>query len=287
MIEYNSLFISADELSAFMHEYSNDLIAGLTKFYDVDPYGQGRRVKDIRILIQRPQLNILSGTTPSNLVRFIPEYAWEQGFTSRIIMVYSDQKPLIDIFNTPKREKPIDMVHDLKIINALSGEFGWTEEYSRAMHNWKKLGFPPIPEHPKLRWYRERRETHMLKLSMIACVDRTNTLMLTKEDFNRAMGWLLEAEANMPEIFKTGAGAIDSKAIDEIMHFVQRTKRVPEHILVRFAKDHVPSYNVMRVIEVMERSGMIQAYEIDKLGMRIFRAGEAQKIDQASDQVGQ
>src|SRR5262245_8437589 len=37
-IEYNSMFIVADELGAFMHEYSHELIAGLTTFYDVRPY---------------------------------------------------------------------------------------------------------------------------------------------------------------------------------------------------------------------------------------------------------
>src|SRR5882762_212497 len=75
-LEYHTLTIIADELSAFMHEYDNGLIAGLTTFYDCVPYSQGRRVGDIRIRIENPQLNILSGTTPSNLLRFIPEFAW-------------------------------------------------------------------------------------------------------------------------------------------------------------------------------------------------------------------
>jgi len=39
---------------------------------------------------------------------------------------------------------------------------------------------------------------------MVAAVDRSDTLLLTKDDFNRAMGWLLEAEMNMPDIFRLG-----------------------------------------------------------------------------------
>lgn len=270
MIEYNSLTIIADELSAFMSEYSTELIGGLTTFYDMVPYGQARRTKDLRVKIKRPLLNILSGTTPSNLIRFVPEYAWEQGFTSRIVMVYSEERPMIDVFNTPYVEMPQDMIHDLRQINGLVGQFGWTEEYATAMHNWKVLGLPPVLEHPKLIYYNNRRFAHMLKLSMIASIDSGNALQLDKAAFNKAMGWLLEAEAFMPEIFRSGATGIDSKAMDEIQHFVAKIGKVSEHKLVNFTRERVPSHSVMRVIEIMEKSGMIQAIALDKMGMKIY-----------------
>lgn len=268
MIEYNSMLICADELSAFMSEWksSNDLIAGLTTFYDVVPYSQSRRVKDIRIKLMRPQLNIISGTTPSNLVHFIPEYAWEQGFTSRIILVYSSDRPLIDVFNTPKPDWPDDMIHDLNVINSLVGEFGWTEEFARAMHNWKTLGQPPVPQHPKLEHYNSRRFGHLLKLSMIASVDCSSDLMLKVGDFNRAMGWLLEVEQAMPEIFTAGSTSIDSKAMDEILHFIRISgeKGMNEHRIVNFARERVPAHSVIRVIELMERSGLIKVLGVDQ-----------------------
>lgn len=273
--EYNSLLIVASELSAFMNEYKgNELIPGLTQFYDVEPYGQSRRTKDLRIKIARPQITILSGTTPSNLIQFIPEYAWEQGFTSRIILIYADSKPIIDTWNTPYRAKPDDMVHDLKVINSLFGQIGWTEEWATAMHNWKLLKFDPVPNHPKLRWYCERREAHMIKLSMIACCDRGDDMTLSKADFNRAMGWLLEAEFHMPEIFKAGSSGTDSRAIDEILHFIQIAKDgMSEHKIVDFAHKRVPAHSVMRVLEIMERSGLIKATALDpKTGLRTFKA---------------
>ena len=63
-IEYNSLVAVADEFSAFMSEYDSALVASLVEFYDVNPYSEGRRVSNIRIKIPKPQLNILSGSTP-------------------------------------------------------------------------------------------------------------------------------------------------------------------------------------------------------------------------------
>src|SRR6516162_747280 len=272
-IDYNTMLIAADELSAFMDTFETGLIAGLTTFYDCVPYSQGRRVKDIRIKIAAPQLNILSGTTPSNLMRFIPDYAWEQGFTSRVIMVYAEDQPLIDIFNTPKPEKAVDLIHDLKVINALSGICGWNDEYANAMNNWKTLGCPPKPEHPKLEHYCSRRFSHLLKLTMIANVDRVGHLYLTKEDFNKAMGWLLEVELAMPNVFTQGFIIADAKVMDEIHHHLKGfPDGLDEMRLLRFAKNLIPLQTITKVFAIMEQSGMIKAVNITKEGLRTYKA---------------
>lgn len=268
-LEYNSMFIVADELSAFMHKFDDEIIGGLTTFYDVTaPYSQRRRGNDLRILIKHPQLSILSGTTPSNLIKFMPENAWDQGFTSRVIMVFSDERIISeDFFAHSARDLPVDMVHDLNLINSLTGQFSATEDYRNAINHWRKLGQEPVPNHPKLLHYNTRRLAHLLKLSMIAAVDRGNQLLLTKEVFNRAMGWLLEAEGVMPEIFKAGGTGADAKAMDEIFHYVLSSdlKRlgVLEHKIVRFAQERVPAHSVMRVMDVMERSGQLRKLGID------------------------
>ena len=276
-LEYHSMHLQCDELSAFLNDYNNELIPGLTTFYDCVPYAQGRRVGNIRIKIPNPQLNILSGTTPSNLIRFIPEYAWEQGFTSRIIMIYSEDRPIIDVFNTPSRAKPPEMLHDLRTIDSLVGEFTWSKGWADAMHNWKIEGYPDVPSHPKLEHYCSRRFAHLLKLCMVASVDRCNDLHLDVQDFNRAMGWLLEAEHFMPGIFKGGIGGADAKAIDEILHYIksaQGENSVEEHRIVNFARQHIVyANNVINVLNLMEKSGLIYAVSIDKTtDLRNFRA---------------
>lgn len=258
MLEYNSLYVVADELSAFMSEYDSGLIAGLTTFYDNVPYSQARRTNDIRIEIERPQLNILSGTTPSNLVRTMPEFAWEQGFTSRIILIYADDAPLIDVFNTPARDLPKDMVEDLQAINMIEGQFGWDESYSTAMQNWRETGLKPVPDHPKLEHYCQRRFAHLMKLSMIANVDRDGHMILTKDDFNIAINWLLEAEHYMKRIFETSQASPDSNVMDEIHHYVASfPDGCPEPRLVSFARKKVPALYVLKTLDVMIHSGMI------------------------------
>lgn len=273
-IEYNNTVITAEELTAFMHKYDDEMVGLLSAFYDPDPYAQSRRGKDIRISIPRPQVNLISGTTPSNLIALMPETAWDQGFTSRVIMVFSDERIVGDDFAGTAREMDKDLIHDIKAIGALNGEFKVTQDYRDAVNNWRALGEPPVVNHPKLLHYKTRRRVHLYKLSMVSSADRSDVLLLTRDDFNRAMGWLLEAESQMPDIFTSGSSGTDSRAIDEIFHFItvsDRGEGVPEHQIINFARERVPMHSILRVIEIMTASGQIISRGLDKHGQRWFR----------------
>lgn len=275
MIEYNSMAIVADELSAFMHEFATEMMGNLTTFYDVVPYGHSRRGRDIKIKIKRPQLSILCGTTPSNLMKFMPEQAWDQGFTSRTIMVFSDERIVSeDVFALAFRKLPEDALRDLKTINTLIGGFKVTQEYKDAVNNWRKLGQPPIPTHPKLLHYSTRRLAHLFKLSMVSAADNGNDLLLMKGDFNRALGWMIQAEDMMPDIFRAGSVGADSKAMEELMHCCMindRGEGVPETMLARRAAELVPVTSVQRLLEVMVQAGMLRVYKIHSK-MRFFKS---------------
>jgi hypothetical protein len=272
-IEYNSLVVVADEFSAFMHEYDSALVASLVEFYDVNPYSEGRRVSNIRITIKKPQLNILSGSTPSNLIHTLKDYVWEQGLMSRVIMVYAAERPIIDVFNTPPAPKPTNLIHDIKMINTLIGEFTYTPDFAKAMHNWKVLKQEPVPDHPKLVHYNTRRWAHLLKLTMIASVDRSNDLVLEVQDFNKAMGWLLEAEAQMHLIFQVGSVAPDSRIMDEVVHFV-RSRGVPvnEYLVINFMRERTSAMTIKPMLETMVASRMLKTAHVDRNGLRQFTA---------------
>jgi hypothetical protein len=274
-LEYFNTTITAEELTAFMHKYDDEMVGLLSAFYDPDPYAQSRRGKDIKIKIDRPQVNLISGTTPSNLIGLMPESAWDQGFTSRVIMVNSDERIIGDDFAFASRDLDKGLVNDIKMIGALSGEFKVTSEYRDAVNNWRALGEPPVVNHPKLLHYKTRRRVHLYKLSMVSAADRSDVMLLTKDDFNRAMGWLLEAETTMPDIFAAGSTGTDARAIDEIYHFItvsDKGEGVPEQRIVNFARARVPMHSILRVIEIMTASGQIQSRGQDKYGHRWFRA---------------
>lgn len=275
--EYNSTLIAADELGTFIHKYDKEMADGLSAFFDPVPYGHERRGGDIKIKIKSPQINMLCGSTPSNLMETLPESSWGQGFTSRIIMVFSDERIVGDDFAKVSRELSPTLISGLGRINSLYGEFTVTADYRNLVKIWRDQGELPAPSHPRLLHYNARRRVNLYKLSMVSCIDRSSVLLLTRDDFNRAIGWLHEAEELMPDIFKAAGGtSLDGKAMDEIYHYILVTDRGPgvsEHLLTRFAAERVPAHSVLRVIEVMERAGQIKAVAQDpRTKQRLYKA---------------
>lgn len=266
-LDYNSMFITADEITAFMHKYDDEVIGIMSHFYDPREYGQWRRGNELKINVKYPQLNVLCGTTPSNLMKLMPESAWEQGFTSRVMMVFSDERIVGDDFAPSVKNTSPDLIHDLRVISSIVGEYKVTQDYQNAVSAWRAAGEPPTPTHPKLLHYATRRRVHLFKLSMVSAIDRSDVLLLTRDDFDRALSWMTEAEATMGDVFKAGAGNADAKAIDEIYHFVLTAcaggRRLPAHRIINFAKARVPLHSVERVIGVMEKSGLIRQAGLD------------------------
>ena len=282
-IEYNSMVLLADELGAFMHEYEMGLIAELTSFYDVTalPYGQRRRGGNLKIKIDRPQLNILFGSTPSNLAKFMPEAAWSQGFASRIIFVYANEKVIVDDFNIPLRKAPKDLIHDLNIINGLVGQFQATPDYGAAIKAWRDSGEQPRPTHPRLLHYCARRKAHLYRLSMVSSVDRSNSLVLTKADLDKAMEWLFEAEATMSHIFDQGDSP-QGAVMDEAYHYIQQNGSVEERNLVAFLRHKLPTNAILETMRIMEQSGMIVSRKNGRFGKAFTVAAP---IDTSPDEL--
>jgi hypothetical protein len=257
--EYNSMMLFSDDWQVTMSEWNRELIAGLTTFYDViASYSEMKRTKEIDIKIKAPQLSILAGSTPSQLMTTMPEGSWEQGFTSRAMFIFSDERHINETAFGRREKDNKDLVHDLHVINSLWGQLGNAEEFISKVDNWRKAGMPPVPNHPRLLHYNSRRFVHLLKLCIIACVDRGQKLIITGGDFERAVKWLIEAEYFMPNLFQAGSGNADAKAMEEILHMLKAKGQASEGEIIKFAINFVPAMSVGRILQLMVASNMIK-----------------------------
>lgn len=265
-LDFNSLLVNAGELSVLIPAYDSDFMSILTDIYDGNIYEERRRGKDLHIIIKRPQLNILGATTPSYLNGMLPEGAWDQGFLSRTFLVYGGEKILRDLFaedDAPHDELEQKMKSDLRQIGDMAGQMGLTTEARMQISEWHMAGGPPTPDHPKLVHYLTRRSGHLLKLCMIACAARTNDKLITGDDVATALGWLTSMEFTLPDIFKALGARGDGQTIEEVWHYIYNyymanKDPMPEHRLVGFISERVPSYSVLRIMEIMMKSGQIQ-----------------------------
>lgn len=274
-VEFNSLYVVSRELGVLLPAYDSEFMSSLCDLYDCGIYSQRRRTKGIDIKIPNAQINLLAATTPSYLNGFLPEGAWQQGFTSRTIFVYAGNSEPKDIFNDPAGSPNLsrDLVDDLKVIAQYYGKLEFTADAVQAIKAWHLAGGPPTPEHPKLTSYCARRTEHLLKLCIVAALSRGNTRMeIELEDFQTALDWLVEAEYFMPDIFRAMKSGGDSAVIEETYHFlyqiaVKEKKGVAEHRVVAFVHERTPSHNVMRILELMVRSKHIIWDEITRTYM--------------------
>lgn len=261
-VEFHSMILLPDEWGAFTSKFDDDLISNLTTFYDVViPYSQTRRHLETKIVIPRPQLNIIGGATPSFLLKYVPEHAWDQGFTSRMVLIYdgTKQEPEND-FAKERQDRPLskDMVRDLASIFALGGEFRVSQEFADKATDWRRHGEHPKPRHPRLEHYNTRRRAHLYKLAMVASVDRDNNLDVLGEDFHRAISWLEDAELRMENIFDIGATSPDARAMDEIIDFVRREGPVGKGRVLWFASRRLPQYAVYRCLDILVHAGQLK-----------------------------
>lgn len=182
-------------------------------------------------------------------------------------MIWGDKAPYTDIFANSKRALPDDMVYDLLTIDKLVGEFRHTDDYRTFMLELREKGIHPIPAHPKLGGYNNRRWAHLCKLTMVASLDRSNDLVLEAQDIKTALGWLLEAEASIGGVF-SGSASGDAQVMDEVEHFVASfCEGLPEQKIKRFISDRVPIQFIHHTMNIMKESG-----RLIEVGPGVFRA---------------
>jgi hypothetical protein len=145
------------------------------------------------------------------------------------------------------------------------------EDAAAAITAWHMGGRHPQPGHPKLHNYNTRRTLHLLKLCMVASASASDSLTITLQNYQTALGWMLEAESFMPDIFKSMATGGDAKAIEECWYFcfqlyAKKKEPVPEAKLFNFLQERVPAHNVERILDVMVRAGLFKVEQVNKVG---------------------
>jgi len=272
-VTFHSLKIASNELGVLIPAYENDFMNTLTDIYDGHPYSESRRTTKTKFKLDHPQINLMAATTPSYLTALLPEGAWDQGFLSRTLLIYSGERMLTDLFDLPQGNEALwkALVSDLEQISHIYGEFTFAPEAAAAITAWHKSGGKPTPTHPKLGHYLTRRTAHMLKLCIVASASESNDKEITLEQFQTAMEWLLEAEFYMPDIFKSMARGGDSKAMEDCWYYCQQAymrkqEPVRQALITQFLSERVPSHSVENIIKVMVQAGLLKEVQINKIG---------------------
>lgn len=274
--KFNSLQVAATEFGTFLSAYDTEFLSTLNDLYDCVRYAEMKRHMKNPIVMPNPQLSIIAGTTPAWLGGTLPETAWAEGFSSRLMMIYSGERMRVeDPFADDARDGAMEQVllKDLQRIHSMFGQMQFEESFLHLFTKWYHGECQPAPEHPKLEHYLPRRHVHFLKLCMVCSAARGSDMVIRLEDFTLAMELFLEAERYMPDVFKAMRHNSDANVYDETYNYVYTTflkenAPVAEHRIIYFIGQRAPSHSVTRVLEVMVANGMLKIANIAGPGGR-------------------
>lgn len=265
IMSFNSLTIIANEFGVFLPSWEGEFMNTMTDLWDCGRYAEKKRTSKLDIELPNTQLSLLSATTPAHLNQLLPEGAWETGFMSRILIIYSGEFFHTDLFSAAVFEDKSreGLVNDLRDIYKIYGEFTVTDDAKEALNEWSKKGGPPVPEHPKLMHYRSRRIAHLLKLCMVASAASDSDRIITLDHYAEALDWLISFETFMPDVFKSLKTSGDARAIEECYHFVyqlwiKHKEPIVERRIINFLQERVPVHNIDRILDVMVRAHLLE-----------------------------
>jgi hypothetical protein len=191
----HDLFIMADELSDFIGMNQPEMIGCLTSlYYPSEEYSY--KLAESSKTIYRPGLNILACTTPSSLMKFMPETAIGQGFSSRTVFVYAGQSREKVFRPDPlNKELTAALGKHLQYLSSWSNEFFCTEE---ALELQQKiyLNYRIDLKDTRFTQYEQRRDGHLSKLMMCLAAGR-GAAIITYDDVLDAHIILKETEREM------------------------------------------------------------------------------------------
>ena len=242
--------------------YEHDFMSVLTHVYDCTDFSERKR-GGTRIDLGAVQVNVLAAIQPAYLAELIPEIAWEQGFMSRVIMVYSGERIFKDLFAERSGTQLQDLTKRLSQIAQLYGEFTFTDEAVELLRTNHRTDWPPKPAHPKLDPYTRRRTTHILKLCMVASASENSELIIDAPHVLRAIDWLHTAETQMPEVFKSMAASGKHTAIMRELiswmreQYILRNKNIPEGEVILFLSERMEAFRVQVTLDNMVKAGAL------------------------------
>lgn len=224
VFNHASISILSGEFGSLMSSKNIEFMRALTDLYDSDRPEYKYKLKQAEsTYIKNPWITMLAGTTPGDLGEILPHGATDQGFTSRLLLIWSDDVyESDDLFQILPRSSTLknDLLHDLEQMLLLHGEFIFTEEAAQVVNEFYKNRRVHGPSDPILENYNTRRVTHFIKLCIVMSAAKRSTQLIHAEDCLRAKEWLLEAELNMPKCFSSIGQNQAANVLPKVMQYI-------------------------------------------------------------------
>ena len=159
-----SLTAVAEELPVLLSPKTQvmELLSNLVDWYDCNNRFAYMTVGRGEEPVNNLWFNLLGATTVGGLESSLPSVELCMGFISRVVFIYEDGKKGIVIKPEADSSMRAALLHDLRSIHGMSGEFTHTDEFLEVYSEWRQQWDHIVPGgEARLEEYAGRRPTHL------------------------------------------------------------------------------------------------------------------------------
>ena len=214
----NDVFIAVGELIDFIGAKNSAFINTLTVLWECQEYYEDKFRGNKGVHIKKPTTNLLGGITPTSLAAAMPADIIGQGFTSRIVTVFSDPTGKRIAFPKPQsKDKELKLIAQFKELRHIKGEVKFSKPAEQLMEKIYVEGKPPADV--RFHYFFARRQAHLIKLAMVlaAC---SGDLIIDEDILIQANTILTWTEITMSKAFGEFGEAKNARATHKIMEYI-------------------------------------------------------------------
>ena len=278
----HTMFANASEFGSFIGQNSLDLTRFLIKMWDGDDFVyQLRQSKDT---LYEPLLQILGGTTPTDIASLLPPEAIGQGFMSRCILVYAPNKEK----SVPPSKIKLDVEQEdylCKVYNhvhyKMRGEMQLTEDAAELLDILYETELK-IQDN-RFIYYTERRPSHLLKLTMNLCAC-DGRVLIEKGDVEDGHRILSATELRMPDALGEYGLSPLSVARQKMLEYLRYSKEaISENVMWAIMQKDMKLIDFKNSVSALINSGKISAVDTENGRALLFNDAVTRTLSTLDD----
>lgn len=248
----NAMTVCSLEFSDFLGTSENSMVEFLTSIWDCQPDWNYATIGRGEDLLEQPYLTMAAGTTPKWMADNFSEDFMQGGFAARCNTIYATKKRFWKVATalSPEQKRMRDsLIADLITISQMSGDMQWTSEALEWYVHWYENVLPTEKFDFQQDTYGRRKGLHVIKLAMIVSISQGNTMRITLEHLQVAIGLIDNVIKDMGQVF---AGVGENPLSGALMQFQKQLKAEGSMSMVEFTRRFSNQLNLKDQTEILK-----------------------------------
>lgn len=261
--------IYAEELPSFLGDkaYSSGLLADLTALWDCpEPAWIKSTMKDDNVIIPNPYVCLLAGSTPQGLFDTLPHNTLGQGFTSRVIFVYSEYgSKRVPIPGYEERHERLcnQLQEDLREVQRAVGPMKMTPLAEELWISYYLGRANPTDrfEDDRSQGFASREPIYILKLSQLLSLSESNDLTIKVHHVQTAIDTIQGVTEQLPLVYATMTQSPVLASYSPILKIIEAMEKGISHTaLYRKMRYRLDPIQFKLALDGLQQAGMIEKF---------------------------